>query len=238
MLNCIVIDDEPLAIRLLSDYIEKTNGLALLKAFSNPIEALQYAGENRPDLIFLDIQMPELTGIQFMKIANGKYPIILTTAYDNYALDSYEFDVIDYLLKPISLDRFMIAANKAKERLQAPATTAPSISSPAPSAGPGYIFVKSDYKTLKISLAEILYLEGLGDYVCIHLPGKKILTLEKMKHLATTLPDSNFIRVHKSYLVAIDKIDFIERNRIVINEQRLPIGATYKDAFWNRIGNG
>lgn len=238
MLNCMVIDDEPLAIRLLSDYIEKTEGLALLQAFSNPIEALQYAGENRPDLIFLDIQMPELTGIQFMKIANGKYPIILTTAYDNYALDSYEFDVIDYLLKPISLDRFMIAANKAKERLQKPATTPVSGVAPPPTAAPGYIFIKSDYKTLKVNLADILYLEGLGDYVCIHLPGKKILTLEKMKHLATTLPANNFIRVHKSYLVAIDKIDFIERNRIVINEQRLPIGATYKEEFWSRIGNG
>lgn len=238
MLNCLVIDDEPLAIRLLSDYIDKTDGLQLLKAFSNPIEALQYAESNRPDLIFLDIQMPELTGIQFMKIANGKYPIILTTAYDHYALDSYEFDVIDYLLKPISLDRFMIAAKKAKERLQT--TNTPPVSSTSTPLGnsPTYIFVKSDYKTLKVNLSDILYLEGLGDYVCIHLPGKKILTLEKMKNLAASLPDSNFIRVHKSYLVAIDKIEFIERNRIVINEQRLPIGATYKDAFWDKIGGG
>jgi len=236
MLNCLVIDDEPLAIRLLSDYIDKTDGLQLLQAFSNPIEALQYAEGNRPDLIFLDIQMPELTGIQFMKIANGKYPIILTTAYDHYALDSYEFDVIDYLLKPISLDRFMIAAKKAKERLHTSTTLpATTIATPA-SDSPTYIFVKSDYKTLKVNLADILYLEGLGDYVCIHLPGKKILTLEKMKNLAASLPHNNFIRVHKSYLVAIDKIEFIERNRIVINEQRLPIGATYKDAFWDKIG--
>ena len=236
MLNCLVIDDEPLAIRLLSDYIDKTDGLQLLKAFSNPIEALQYAESNRPGLIFLDIQMPELTGIQFMKIANGKYPIILTTAYDHYALDSYEFDVIDYLLKPISLDRFMIAAKKAKERLHTSAApSATTIAIPA-SDSPTYIFVKSDYKTLKVNLADILYLEGLGDYVCIHVPGKKILTLEKMKNLAASLPHSNFIRVHKSYLVAIDKIEFIERNRIVINEQRLPIGATYKDAFWDKIG--
>ncbi len=238
MLKCLVIDDEPLAIRLLSDYIEKTDGLELLKAFSNPIEALQFAESHRPDLIFLDIQMPELTGIQFMKIANGKYPIILTTAYDHYALDSYEFDVIDYLLKPISLDRFMIATRKAKERLEAkPATSLDSTT--VARHHPSYIFVKSDYKTLKIDLADILYLEGLGDYVCIHLPGgKKVLTLEKMKNLAESLPDHNFIRVHKSFLVAIDKIEFIERNRIVINEQRLPIGATYKDAFWDKIGGG
>jgi DNA-binding LytR/AlgR family response regulator len=236
MLNCLIIDDEPLAIRLLSDYLEKTEGLSLLKAFTDPIEALQFADKQTPDLIFLDIQMPELTGIQFMKIANGKYPIILTTAYDHYALDSYEFDVIDYLLKPISLDRFMIAANKARKRLQ-PAVASVSVASPANQEVPlDYIFVKSDYKTLKIDLADIYYLEGLGDYVAIHLKEKKILTLENMKHFEATLPEQNFIRVHKSFLVGIDKIEFIERNRIVIKDQRLPIGATYRDAFWDRRG--
>jgi DNA-binding LytR/AlgR family response regulator len=228
-----VIDDEPLAIRLLSGYIEKTEGLSLQKAFSNPIAALQYAESDPPDLIFLDIQMDELTGIQFMKIANGKYPIILTTAYDNYALDSYEFDVIDYLLKPISLDRFMIAANKAKQRLQ---SSAKATTETATVNAPEYIFVKSEYKTLKINLPEIYYLEGLGDYVCIHLKDKKILTLENMKHFESVLPGQHFVRVHRSYLVALDKIDFIERNRIVIKEQRLPIGATYRDGFWERIG--
>lgn len=234
MLKCLLIDDEPLAIRLLSDYIEKTEGLSLLKSFTNPIGALQFADQNPPDLIFLDIQMPELTGIQFMKISNGKYPIILTTAYDHYALDSYEFDVIDYLLKPISLDRFMIAAKKAKQRLSATTNPPPT---PVVESTPDYIFVKSDYKTLKINLSDIYYLEGMGDYVCIHLQDKKILTLEKMKHFASALPEQNFMRVHKSFLVALDKIDFIERNRIVIKEQRLSIGATYKDAFWDRIGN-
>lgn len=237
MLNCILIDDEPLALRLLSDYVEKTEGLQLLETFSNPIAALQYAEEHRPDLIFLDIQMPELTGIQFMKIANGKYNIILTTAYDEYALDSYAFDVIDYLLKPISLDRFMIAANKAKQRIETPATQPPEIATIKPTAAtPDFIFVKSEYKTLKINLSDIYYLEGLGDYVCIHLKDKKILTLEKMKQLEATLPNPQFVRVHKSYLVAVQKIDFIERNRIVILEQRLPIGATYKEAFWEVIG--
>lgn len=234
MLNCMIIDDEPLAIRLLSDYITKTEGLSLLESFTDPIQALQFAEQQPPDLIFLDIQMPELTGIQFMKIANGKYPIILTTAYDHYALDSYEFDVIDYLLKPISLDRFMIAANKAKLRLQPAVITTQA---EAPPVTVDYIFVKSDYKTLKIDLADIYYLEGLGDYVAIHLRDKKILTLEKMKHFETALPAPNFMRVHKSYLIAIDKIEFIERNRIVIKDQRLPIGATYKEEFWARIGS-
>ena len=237
MLNCLIIDDEPLAIRLLSDYIAKTEGLSLLRSFTDPIEALQFVDQQVPGLIFLDIQMPELTGIQFMKIANGKYPIILTTAYDHYALDSYEFDVIDYLLKPISLDRFMIAANKAKNRLEtvSPESSPPSASSQAKTVD--YIFVKSDYKTLKIDLADIFYLEGLGDYIAIHLREKKVLTLENMKHFERVLSVQNFIRVHKSYLIAIDKIEFIERNRIVIKGERLPIGATYKDAFWTRIGS-
>lgn len=231
-----IIDDEPLALRLLSDYIEKTSGLTLLKDFSNPIEALQFAEKEAPDLIFLDIQMPELTGIQFMKIANGKYPIILTTAYDQYALDSYQFDVIDYLLKPISLDRFMIAADKAKKRLitsSTPSSTSTAIHSTEQQST--YIFVKSEYKTLKINLSDILYLEGLGDYIAIHLNTKKILTLEKMKHFVQQLPTQNFIRIHKSYIIAIDKIDFIERNRIVIGDKRLPLGATYKEAFWEKI---
>lgn len=236
MLKCLIIDDEPLAIRLLSDYIEKTEGLTLLQSFTNPIEALQFADKQKPDLIFLDIQMPELTGIQFMKIANGKYPIILTTAYDHYALDSYEFDVIDYLLKPISLDRFIIAANKAKSRLQSQSTEVSTVKPSTQEISVDYIFVKSDYKTLKIDLADIYYLEGLGDYVAIHLQKKKILTLENMKHFEAVLPEQNFTRVHKSYLVALDKIEFIERNRIVINDQRLPIGATYKDSFWAKIG--
>ena len=237
MLNCIIIDDEPLAIRLLSDYIAKTEGLQLVESFTDPIRALQFAEQQPPDLIFLDIQMPELTGIQFMKIANGKYPIILTTAYDHYALDSYEFDVIDYLLKPISLDRFMIAAGKAKTRLQAKAVNTPVFAAPEPEQPLNYIFVKSDYKTLKVDLADIYYLEGLGDYVAIHLADKKILTLENMKHFEAVLPEQHFMRVHKSYLLAFDKIEFIERNRVVIKGQRLPIGATYKDAFWAKISN-
>lgn len=144
--------------------------------------------------------------------------------------------MIDYLLKPISLDRFMIAAQKARNRLETDPVE------PLPPAGPGsvppapeYIFVKSDYRTLKVALRDIHYLEGMGDYVAIHLKGKKILTLENMKHFEKILPEQEFVRIHKSYLVAIGKIEFIERNRIVINEQRLPIGATYKDTFWNRI---
>lgn len=235
-MKCLIIDDEPLAIRLLSDYVAKTDGLTLLQSFTDPIQALRFAEQQRPDLIFLDIQMPELTGIQFMKIANGKYPIILTTAYDQYALDSYEFDVIDYLLKPFSLERFTTAADKAIRRLSPTHVAEQRKPQTGTAMAADYIFVKSDYKTLKIDLTDIYFLEGLGDYVAIHLEDRKILTLENMKHFEAILPGQHFIRVHKSFLVAINKINFIERNRIVIKDRRLPIGATYKDAFWERIG--
>ncbi len=233
MLTCIIIDDEPLAIKLLSDYVDKTEGLELLHSFTDPIQALQFFQENSVDLIFLDIQMPELTGIQFMKIVSNKSNFILTTAYEQYALDSYEFDVIDYLLKPISLERFIIAVNKAKERILKIETIAKKLN-PVPS-NVDYIFVKTEYKVKKINVSDILYFEGLGDYVNIQTHEKKILTLEKIKSFVERLPENQFIRVHKSFIIAINKIDYIERNRIVIHEKYIPIGGTYQEAFWNKI---
>lgn len=228
-LQCLLIDDEPLALQLLSDYIEKTEELALLGAFSDPIKALQFTYEKRPDLIFLDIQMPELTGIQLLKIFQQKYPIILTTAYQQYALDGYEHDVIDYLLKPIAYDRFLIALQKFHQRQ-------PTATSSAPSSPVGdRIFVKSEYRVLRINFAEILFLEGLGDYVAIHTTKGKILTLENMKHFEAVLPTQLFMRVHKSYIIAFAKIDFIERNRVVIKDQRIPVSDSYKQPFWKRI---
>lgn len=232
MLKCLVIDDEPLAISLLSDYVKKTDGLELAGSFTNPIEALHFIEETAVDLLFLDIQMPELTGLQFGKILRGRIPIILTTAYEEYALQGYELDVIDYLVKPISFERFLMAVQKARSRVL-PSPTEPVQASVANTSN--YIFVKTNYKTQRINLDEILYLEGLGDYVQIHLPDERVLTLMNMKDLVEMLPAERFMRVHKSYLVAFDKIDYIERNRILINGQRIPIGPTYQEAFWKRI---
>ncbi len=236
MLNCIVVDDESLAIQLLSDYVSKTEGLNLLSSFTNPIEAVQFCGEQDVDLVFLDVQMPELTGIQFMKIAGNKTHFILTTAYDEYAIEGYEFNIIDYLLKPITLDRFIVAVNRAKERLEKPA---PELlpTELNPTSGSEFIFIKTEYKVKKIDLGDILYLEGLGDYVNIQTISGKVLTLESMRKLLGRLPAERFIRVHKSYIIPIEKIDFIEKNRIVIEGKYIPVGATYQKAFWERIGS-
>ncbi|MEM6723541.1 MAG: LytTR family DNA-binding domain-containing protein [Bacteroidota bacterium] len=228
MIKCVIIDDEPLARQLLGEYLEKTPELDLFADFSTAIEGLQFVQEQPVDLIFLDIQMPDLTGIQFLKILKGKCPVILTTAYSKYALEGYEHDVIDYLLKPITFERFLQAVQKAKDRIQHV-----SISEPNPTAD--YFFVKSEYKTLKINYDQVLYLQGLGDYVAIHTTNGKVLTLENLRDLAGRLPGHLFIRVHRSFLIALSAIEYIERNRIVIGAERIPLGNSYAKAFWKRI---
>jgi len=233
MIKCVLIDDEPLALDLLADYVSKTDGVSLSGRFTNPIEGLHAMETIQPDVVFLDVQMPELTGIQFMKITKGKYPVVLTTAYQEYALEGYEHDIIDYLLKPIEIDRFMIAIDKIKKRLT------PIVSNDKVGASANqieYIFVKSEYKTLKINLSEIKYLEGMSDYVVIHQDGKKDMTLDTLKGYENKLPSESFMRVHKSYIINLAHIDHIERNRIVIGDQRIPIGATYQKAFNERLG--
>lgn len=228
MIRCITIDDEPLALQLLESHISKTDGITLLAAFTNPIEALQQLDTLKPDLIFCDIQMPELNGLQFSKIIAHKTPVIFTTAYDQYALDGYELDVIDYLLKPIVLERFQKAVQKAADRIK------PKTSIPA-TATVDYIFVKSEYKTLKINLSDIHYIKGMADYVTIVTAAKKIHTLENLKHYEATLPSDRFMRVHKSYIIAMDKIAFVERNRAVILKEYIPVSDTYKKAFFEKV---
>jgi len=233
MLKCLIIDDEPLAISLLKDYVDKTEFLQLQNTFINPIEAMHFISENQVDLCFLDIQMPELTGIQFMKIMQSKCQFIMTTAYNQYAIDGYEFDVVDFLLKPITFDRFMIAANKAQEKLE----IKPSTSNSSVDEERDYIFVKSEYKMQKINLSEILYFEGMGDYVSIITEKERILTLESVKSFQERLPASRFMRVHKSFIISFNKINFIERNRIKINDKLIPISNSYQKKFWENINN-
>jgi two-component system, LytTR family, response regulator len=238
-ISCVVVDDEPLALKLMADYVQKTPFFTLKEQTTNPMRAMELVQQGEVDLLFLDIQMPELTGLQLMKIIGHKCKVILTTAYADYALDGYEFDVIDYLLKPVTFDRFLVAAHKAKERLstepaviiQAPSATV-SIPTPAPAS---YIFVKTEYKIQKVDLSDILYMEGLRDYIAIHTTTGKILTLQSMRSFQEQLPESHFMRVHKSYLVALDKIQFIERNRIVIAGTYIPIGETYQEQFQQRL---
>jgi len=197
--------------------------------------------EDHIDLVFLDVQMPELTGIQFLRIANGKTKVILTTAYSQYALEGYELDVVDYLLKPIAFDRFFKAAQKAQALIQPaakPATTEPAPATPQQPQqdfSNDFIFVKSEYKIQKVYLNQILYIEGLKDYISIFTDTERIITLQNMKKMEETLPENHFVRVHKSYIVALSKIDSIERSRISIGDKVIPIGDTYRDNFFRLI---
>ncbi len=242
MIRCLIVDDEPLALHILEDYIAKVPFLQLVKATTNPIEALTMVQEGNIDLVFLDVQMPELTGIQFLKIANGKTKVVLTTAYSQYALEGYELDVVDYLLKPIAFDRFFKAAQKAQSLIH-PAVAQPlqeqvqqiQPQQPQQDFMNDFIFVKSEYKIQKVYLHQILYIEGLKDYISIFTATERIITLQNMKKMEETLPDKHFMRVHKSYIVSLDKIDSIERSRIFIGDKVIPVGDTYRDQFFKVI---
>jgi DNA-binding LytR/AlgR family response regulator len=225
MIRAVVIDDEPLALQLLESHILQSEGIELLQAFTNAIEALQQLETLDPDVIFSDIQMPELSGVQLAKIIGKRIPVVFTTAYDQYAVQGFDLDVVDYLLKPITLDRFRESVEKIKQRSQKKSPVEDS---------PDYIFVKSEYKTLKVDLADLNYIKGMADYVTLFLPNQKIHTLENLKHYQATLP-SNFMRIHKSYIINMDKINFIERNRVVILGEYLPVSETYRKDFFERV---
>ena len=236
MIRCLVVDDEPLALHILEDYISKVPFLTLVKSTTNPIEALSFVQNGEIDLVFLDVQMPELTGIQFLKISNGKAKVILTTAYSQYALEGYELDVVDYLLKPFAFDRFYKAIQKAQSVLQP--LSAPAIIKEEPAQQDlltDFIFVKTEHKIQKVYLHDILFIEGLKDYISIFTPTERIITLQIMKKMEDALPEKHFTRVHKSYIVALNKIDSIERSRIWIKDKIIPVGDTYRDNFFRII---
>jgi two-component system LytT family response regulator len=243
-LKCIAVDDEPLALDIIEDYVSKVPFLELVKRTENAIEALQLVQAGGIDLVFLDIQMPELTGIQFLKIANNKASYILTTAYSQYALESYDLNVSDYLLKPIAFDRFYKAVEKVHNSMKSvePVPVAQPIPVSAPFSASNhnvqdFIFVKTEHKIQKIQLDDILYIEGLKDYISIFTKAERVITLQNMKKMEETLPKGQFVRVHKSYIISLDKIESIERSRISINGKVIPIGDTYRDEFFKHIDN-
>jgi len=237
ILNCIIVDDEPLQLELLSDYIKKVPFLSLAGVFSNPLEALTIVQQLNIDLVFSDIQMPELSGIHFIQLLNGKSKVIFITAYPNYALQGYELDVVDYLVKPVSFERFLKAANKALQIFpSSKEVNENKMNRPVP-FNEQSLFVKSDYKIVKIILADILFIESLKEYVSIHTIKGKVITLQTMKKMEEVLPVSHFSRVHKSFIVARDKIDSIERKRIFIKTHVIPIGETYDEAFFKLLNN-
>lgn len=226
-MTCIIIDDEPLAIDLLESYASKIEDLEVIGTYNNALDALKLLRETTVDLLFLDIQMPEITGVEFKKIINPDIKVIFTTAYSEYAIESYDLNAVDYLLKPITFQRFLQAVEKVNKN---------SVSAVA-EVSKDYLFVKTEYRHQKLFFSDILYLKGLSDYVAIQTKEEKILTLQNMKDFEQDLPKDKFIRVHKSYIVALEHIAYIERNRIVIEGEYIPIGATYKEAFWNKINN-
>lgn len=229
-LNCVIIEDEPLARNLMIDYVKKVPSLNLVQAFSNPLEALEALRTLSVDVLFLDIQMPELTGISLLKVLTKKPFIILTTAYSDYALEGYELDVADYLLKPVTFERFLKAVDKVMQRAEAESKPAIVRGESAQPTAP-FVFVKDGTKLVKVKLDEILYVEGLKDYVTIHTKTQKIVTLQRLKALEEQLPADKFIRIHNSYIVALSAIDVVHKNEVQIGAVSLSIGDTYRKTF-------
>ncbi|MBK7407524.1 MAG: response regulator transcription factor [Saprospirales bacterium] len=234
MINVIIVDDEPLALDVLETYIEKTPDLHLVKRCTNALEAREVLQENPVDLMFLDIQMPQITGIDFLKTLSNPPLVIFTTAYPNYALEGFELEALDYLLKPISFDRFLKSVNRAVDQIKLQRA-----SHAHEEDGEDFFFVKADKKLVKVNYEEILYIEGLKDYVIIRLDQTRVITLQTMKSLEDKLPQNTFKRIHRSFIVNIDKIHAIIGNMVEIMEKgqpkHLPIGKNYRDELQELI---
>jgi two-component system, LytTR family, response regulator len=230
-IRCVVIDDEPLAISKLEKFIGKVPGLSLIRSFDNALDALTWLKENSTDLIFLDIQMETLTGIQLLETTDLKTKIIITSAYDQYAIKGYELNVTDYLLKPYSFERFLKAVEKVMEFYSA---RHEEIRSPGDKNK--YLFIKTEYRYERIDIDDILYIEGMKDYLRIVCTDKKIMTLQSFSAIEESLPSENFCRVHKSYMVALNKIKSVERGVVLIGDQRIPVSATYRKVFNDKTG--
>jgi DNA-binding LytR/AlgR family response regulator len=230
MINVIIVDDEPLAQDVIETYVEKMPELNLIQKCNNALEANEALKKHDIDLMFLDIQMPQLTGIDFLKTLTNPPVVIFTTAYPNYAIEGFELDALDYLLKPISLERFMKAANKAIDQIN----LKNSEGSGGGADGEDFIFVKADKKLVKVKYADIIYIEGLKDYVIIRLAeGKRVITLQTMKSLESKLPANLFKRIHRSYIVGITKIEAVLGNMVEVTEKgqkkHLPVGKNYRE---------
>lgn len=235
-INCIAVDDEPLALDIIKAYCAKVPFLNLAGTFSNAIDTLEYLRHNTVDLMFLDIQMEELTGIQLLNSLKNKPHVIFTTAYDHYALQGFDLDVLDYLLKPIPFERFVKAVNKALEQMQKEkGTQMEKQERPVIANTNTFFFVKTETRIEKVNASEVLYVEGMGDYWRIVTKTRRIMTLMNAKGIEEILHEPGFCRVHKSFFVAIDKIEFVERKQIKIGEILIPISDTYQKNFFDLI---
>ena len=220
--NCVIVDDEPTALQLVESYVEKTAFLKLQSAFTDPIKALEFIKEHKPELVFLDINMPDLNGIDLSKLLPKQTQVVFTTAYDQYAVESYKLNALYYLLKPFNYAEFLEAASKAEHEHSAPQEE---------KIERAFIFIKADYKLHQIWFDEILFVENLKDYVRFWLKdGRKLMSLMSLKSLVNLLP-GNFMRTHRSYIVNLDSIEMVERNRIVIKGEYIPVAEAYQEEF-------
>ena len=229
-MNCIAIDDEPKALEVIERYCQKSDLVDLKATFREPVKAIEYLNREKIDLIFLDINMPDINGMQLMQTLAAKPMVIFTTAYSNYAVESYNLNAIDYLLKPITFERFLAAVNKAANLLSM------QHKQPAKEDIGGTVFIKSGPHTYQVKVDEILYLEKDGNYITVHLKDRNILIRENMGDIFDLVPASDFLRVHKSYVVAIKHITMIEVHQLIINGEKIPIGSTYRDLLRSRLG--
>ncbi len=236
-MNCIIVDDEPLAREVLESYVDRIDGLEVLASCDNAVKAFDILKKERVDLIFLDIQMPKLNGIDFLKVLNPLPKVIFTTAYREYAIESYELNVVDYLLKPISFQRFLMAVNKAMNGHQKSADVMEEKVVDELRSDHPYIFLKADRKMVKVYLKDILYIESLKDYVRIKMAHKDVISLQKISFLEQKLPEDCFLRIHRSFIVPVKKIEAFSNNVIEIDGTELPIGRNYKEKVLEILNN-
>lgn len=227
-INVIAIDDEPLALELISTYIKKTPDLNLRGLFDNPMNSLEVITGEKIDIIFLDIQMPDITGTRFSRLLPPGPRVIFTTAHEQYALEGFKLEAIDYLLKPFSYEEFTVAVNKARRLFELESNAAGQVS-----ANEEFLFIKSEYKIRRINFSDILYIESMKDYVKIYSVSepKPLLSISSMKAMELKLPEGRFMRVHRSYIVNLEHVNTIERNRIIFGKERIPVGDQYKEKF-------
>ena len=228
MMTCIAIDDEPKALEVIERYCQKISLVSLRASFREPLKAIGFLNREKIDLIFLDINMPDISGMQLLQTLTPRPLIVFTTAYSQYAVESYELNALDYLLKPVTFERFLMAINKAAAALSAKTTTGPDEDAA--------VFIKSGPQTYRVKISEILYLEKNGNYITVHRKDGNILIRENMSDIFDLLPASDFIRVHKSYVVGIRHISMIEVHQLIVNGVKLPIGSTYRDSLRDRLG--
>lgn len=230
-LSVVIVDDKPLAIEILEGYLQKLPYVILRATFTDPIAALDYIEKQAPDLVLLDIQMPEITGVQLMKMAGAKTKYILVTAYPDYAIEGFEHNAIDYLLKPVSFDRFYQAMQKAKaavEKNEQPETS--------PSIAKDFVFIRTERKIRRVDFNSILFIEARQNYVEIHLADEKIMALQTMKQTEEMLPPALFCRVHKSYIVYVPAIRSVEQHQALVGGHAIPVGEAYRPDFYRRLG--